>query len=112
MDLILDSAIADLAKMEAAACYVKGVDLVRRQLVFLALRILALFVAAFGIVALPLAVVACLPWPSAAKLAAVFFLGVLYMTFPAVLFCRSLSERRWMEFSRADHFVKEALKKN
>jgi len=111
-DLVWESAVADLAKIEAAACYVKGVNLVRRQLIFLALRVLWLFVLAFAIVALPLAAVACMPWAPLVKLAGVFVLGAVYVTVPAVILWRSLSQDRWMELSRANRFVEEAVKKN
>ncbi|MGH7198187.1 MAG: hypothetical protein ACREH5_05560 [Candidatus Omnitrophota bacterium] len=111
-DLVLGCAVADLAKIEAAACYVKGVNLVRRQLIFLALRFLFLFVGAFAIVALPLAVVACMPWAPAVKLFGVFLLGTVYLSVPAIILWRSLSQERWMEFSQADRFVEQAIKKN
>jgi hypothetical protein len=111
-DAVLDSTVADLAKIEAAACYVKGVDLVRRQLVFLASRVLWLFIMAFALVALPLAAVVCMPWPPAVKLSAVMALGAVYLTAPAVILWRSLSQEQWMRFSRADRCVEEAVKKN
>ena len=66
-DLVLDTALeftraykkkaVDWAKIEAAACYVKGVDLVRRQCLFLAMQVFALVLFALSVILFPLVVI-------------------------------------------------------
>ena len=95
----------DLAKIHAATYLVKAVQIVRRQTLLFVLFVVCLFVLAAGIVILPLALVFLSPWNAGVKVFFVLFLGILDVAIPAAILSRVFSEKKWLEFTKAQELL-------
>ncbi len=121
-DLLFDTALSvvgdyqrkamDLAKIEAAACYVKGVQVVRRQCLTLLLIVFSLILLAVAIVVIPLTLIFMVPLSLELKIAAVCLMGVLTLGIAFAVLSHFLSSEKWMEFSKSNELVAHAIQKN
>ncbi len=102
----------DWAKVEAAACYVKGVQAVRRQCLFVALQFFALFLLAAAAVMFPLGIVMLLPCALKTKLFLLASLGVIYAGAPLFVLSQLFSEKRWLAFTKSSLIVEKVTRKN
>ena len=102
----------DLVKLEAAACYVRGVQLLRRQVLLLAAVLFLMATAAVGVIVVPLVWLALAPWPMGTKLWLALLLGVLDIGIPLGILAHLLSEKKWMELSKSDELMESVMKKD
>ena len=102
----------DLAKLEAAALYLKAVKKVRRQCLELCGILFLLGIMAAGIVGVPVAVIFLLPWAPALKLGALGVLGAVYLFVPLYILRRAAGEKRWMQWTRAGHLLSTITENN
>lgn len=100
------------AKIEAAACYVKGVHLVRRQCLFLALQFFGLILLSISVIFFPIFLLYFAPFSAPTKLMIVAGLGVIYIGAPLLFFFRLFSEKRWLEFSKTNEIIDKVTSQN
>ena len=102
----------DLVKLEAAACYVRGIQILRRQVVLLAAVLFLVATAGVAVIVVPLVWLALAPWPAEVKLWLAALLGVLDIGLPLGALAHLFSEKKWMELSRSDELMENVLKKD
>ena len=102
----------DLVKLEAAACYVRGIQLLRRQVLLLAAILFLVATAAVGVIVVPFVWLTLAPWPIGVKLWLALFLGVLDISLPLGILAHHLSEKKWMELSKSDELMESVMKKD
>ena len=102
----------DLVKLEAAACYVRGIQLLRQQVLLLAWILFLVATAAVGVIVVPLVWLALAPWPVAVKLWLAVLLGVVDIGLPLGILAHLLSEKKWMELSKSDELMESVVKKD
>ncbi len=103
----------DLARIEGAICYVKGVRHARRAFLVgvAALGGLGLLAAGFVILHAGLFLLLFLAFGAGWVLAAtLLILGVLYTLVPLAVLRRLCSQGAWMRFFKADRVVRQAVK--
>ena len=100
-----------LVKLEAAACYVRGIQLLRRQVFLLAAILFLAAAAAVGVIVVPLVWLALAPWSIGVKLWLALLLGVLDIGLPLGILAHLFSEKKWMEFSKSNELMESVLKK-
>ncbi len=101
-----------LAKIEVAALYLKSLKIVRRQFLALSCLLFCMVVLAAALVAIPVALLFYAPWDFSVKAWALGGLAILYIGIPSILLVRFFSEEKWMEMSKSNEFMKEAVKSN
>jgi len=101
-----------LAKIQAASIYLKAIQALHKQAVVLALALFVSFTLAVAIVVAPFMVVLFAPLAPSAKFVLVCLLAVLDLAIPSILLSRLLSERKWMEITKARDFISQALQEN
>lgn len=101
-----------LAKIQAAAVYLKAIQALHKQAVILALVLFVGFVLAVAIVVAPFMIVLFAPLVPGVKFLLVCLLAVLDLAIPSILLSRLLSERKWMEITKARDFISQALQEN
>ena len=101
----------DLVKLEAAACYVRGIQLLRQQVLILAAVLFLVATAAVSVIVVPLVWLALAPWPIGMKLWLALLLGVLDIGLPLGILAYLLSEKKWMELSKSDALMESVMKK-
>ena len=102
----------DLVKLEAAACYVRGVQLLRGQILLLAAILFLVATAAVSVIVVPLVWLALAPWPAEVKLWLVVLLGILDIGLPLGILAHLLSEKKWMALSKSDELMESVMKKD
>ena len=100
----------DLVKIEAAAFYIRILQLLRRQALILTLLLFLVVMVAAGIVIVPLVLLALSPWPREVKLVITFLLGASDILIPLFLLTHFLSEKKWMEFTKSDELMESVMK--
>lgn len=103
------STAVDLAKIEAAAFYLRLVKALREHFVSLVVLLFCLMTAAFGIISIPLAIVLCLELTLKTKILLLVLLGVLYICVPLAVANRYLSEKAWITGTKSDEVLKKVL---
>lgn len=99
----------ELVRIQAASVYLKGAQLIHRQIIGLAQLMFLLLVLAIAIVIVPIALVALSVWTLPTKMGVILVLGVIDIAVPAWLVSRLLSEEKWMEFTKSKEIL-ERLK--
>jgi len=102
----------NLVKLKAAACYVRGVQLLRRQVLLLATVLFLVATAAVSVIVAPLIWLALAPWPIGVKLWLALLLGALDIGLPLFILSHLLSEKKWMKFSKSDELMESVMKKD
>ena len=102
----------DIAKIEAAALYLRTVKIVRRQLLALSGLVLCIVALAVALVAFPIALVLLLPASVALKCVLLLLLASVDIGVPLYFFCRFFSESRWMEFTKSDEVISQVVQNN
>ncbi|MBI5197143.1 MAG: hypothetical protein HZA19_00885 [Nitrospirae bacterium] len=98
------------AKIRGAVYYLQGVRTARRFFVLLSLAAVSIAVLAVGLALLPVAVYLYLPWAPGSKGVVILLFGIAYVAVPLIVLSRLLSEKYWMEFSRADKILEKVTK--
>lgn len=99
-----------LLKIEAARCYLHGVQIAR--LSALGLMQLGLVIALIGVGALLFhaGILVLLPWSIGAKAVLCMVLGLVYVILGVLALRFAMSEKTWMEKSGAAEMLKEATR--
>ena len=102
----------DLVKLEAAACYVRGIQLLRQQILLLAAILFLVAVSAVAVIVVPLVWLALVPIPHNIKIWLALLLGLLDLGLPLGFLAKLLSEKKWMELSKSDELLASVMKKD
>ncbi len=102
----------DLVKIEAAAWYIRGIQLVHRQALVFALILFLVVIAAAAIVVVPFFLLTLAPWTKEAKWIVALLLGAVDITVPLLMLAHILSEKNWMQFTKSGEFIESVLNKN
>jgi hypothetical protein len=102
----------DLVKLEAVACYVRGVQLLRQQVLLVAGILFLVVVSAVAVIIVPLVWLALAPFPYKIKLTLALILGLADIAVPLGILAYLLSEKKWMEFSKSDELLASVMKKD
>ena len=102
----------DLVKLLAAACYVRGVQLLRQQMLLLAGVLFLVVVSAVAVVVVPLVWLALAPFPYKIKLILALLLGLADIALPLGFLMTYLSEKKWMEISKSDGLLARVMRKD
>ncbi len=99
------NAAADIAKIEAAAAYVKCVVKVRGAFVSLLGIACSLLLALAGFLLVHVALFAWLPWSIGVKALVLLVLGLAYVACGLVLVLNINSDRAWMKLAGVDRIM-------
>ena len=99
----------NLAKIEAAAFYIKAVKTLRQHILALAAVLLSVTVLSVGIVVIPVTLVLCLSLSTQTKVLLLSLLGMFYICIPLAFINRFLSERAWMKMTKSDELLDKVL---
>lgn len=97
-----------LLKIEAAKCYVHGVQMARLSAIGLMQMGLVIALICFGVLLLHAGLFILLPWTVEAKAVLGMFLGLAYVVTGGVALRAAMDERTWMEKSGAAEMLKGA----
>ncbi len=96
---------AQLIKMQAATFYLKGVQLMHRQILGLAALVFILTVLAVAVVMVPIALVALSPWTATTKMVVIAGLGILDVALSLWIISQMLSEEKWLEITKSNEII-------
>ncbi len=102
----------DLVKIEAAAWYLRGIQLVHRQALLFAFILFLVVVAAAAIVVVPFFLLTLAPWTREVKWVIALLLGAAGIAIPLLVLAHVLSEKNWMRFTKSGEFIENVLNKN
>ena len=102
----------DLVKLEAATYYVRGIQLLRKQVLALVTVLLSVVVMAVSMIVVPFVWLAWTPCPRGVKLCLAILLGIIDIGVPLGVLIHFLSEKKWMEFSKSDELIENVMKKD
>jgi hypothetical protein len=97
-----------LLKIEAAKCYLRGVQVARLSAIGLMRMGLVISLIGFGSLLLHAGLFVLLPWTIEAKAVLAMFLGLAYVVVGGVVLRAAMDERTWMEKSGAAEMLGEA----
>ena len=97
-----------LLKIEAAKCYLHGVQLARSTAIGLLWKGLVVGLIGVGVLLFHAGLFILLPWTVEAKAALGMFLGLAYVVIGGVALRAAMNERMWMEKSGATEMLEEA----
>lgn len=97
----------DLIKVQALNYYLQGVQKVRQFCLFLVLVFAALLLFACGFILMHVAFLMYAPLEPLVKFALLLGLGGIYCLFAALFLGRVFSEKKWIEFSKANRWMEE-----
>ena len=97
-----------LLKIEAAKCYLHGVQMARLSAIGLMGMGLVIALICFGVLLFHAGLFVLLPWTVEAKAALGVFLGLAYVVIGGVALRAAVDEGTWMEKSGAAEMLKEA----
>jgi len=97
-----------LLKIEAAKCYVHGVQMARLSAIGLMQMGLVIALICFGVLLFHAGLFILLPWTVEAKAVLGMFLGLAYVVTGGVALRAAMDERTWMEKSGAAEMLKGA----
>ena len=97
-----------LLKIEAAKCYLQGVQMARLSAIGLMRMGLVIALICFGVLLLHAGLFILLPWTVATKAVLGLFLGLVYVVIGVVSLRATMDERTWMEKSGAARMLEEA----
>ena len=98
-----------LAKIKTAEVYVKTVKALRQQFISLCALVFCMVLIAVSLVVIPVVLIFCAPWTLPVKIALTCGLTVLTIILPLTALRYILSEKKWMEFTKAADLVENAL---
>jgi len=99
----------DLVKIQAAMCYVRGVQSARQAFMAGLLLAFCLLLGGCGFVLFHIGLFLIFPWPWSAVV--LMALGTLYMVAVFLALRWLCAEKTWMKFSKADKIVDAAARK-
>jgi hypothetical protein len=99
----------DLAKIEAAALYLKIVKLLRDHFLIFSVMLMALLILAVAFVALPAIAVLCAPVAFKTKLLMLSVLALVDIALPLAFLRRFLSEETWLKVSKTDKVLEKVI---
>ena len=102
----------DLVKIEAAAWYLRGIQLVHRQALIFALVLFLAVMAASAIVVVPFFLLTLAPWTREVKWIVALLLGAADIAVPLLVLAHLLSEKNWIRFTKSGEFIESVLNKN
>ena len=102
----------DIVKINAAACYIRGVQVLRQQVLVFTLILFLVAMAAVAVVAVPLVLLALTPWSREVKLVVAVLLGAVDISLPLFMAAHFLSEKKWMEFTKSDELIDSLTKES
>ncbi|MBI2094658.1 MAG: hypothetical protein HYT89_00640 [Candidatus Omnitrophica bacterium] len=103
------SKAVDLAKIETASLYIRGIKALREHFIAVVTLVFSLLLLAFAVILIPLALVLCMDWTAGAKVSALGVLSVFYIGIPWVVVRRFLSEKTWMRLSKSDELLEKVV---
>ena len=103
------SKAVDMAKIEAAALYIRGIKALREHFLAVVTLIFSLLLLAFSVILLPLAFILCTDWTAGAKISALGVLSIFYIGIPWIVVRRFLSEKTWMRLSKSDELLEKVV---
>ena len=103
------SKAVDLAKIEAAALYIRGIKMLREHFVAVVTLIFSLILLAFAVILVPFVLVFCMDWTAKTKVIVVCVLSVFYIGIPLLLIRRFISEKTWMRMSKSDELLEKVV---
>ena len=98
---------AQLLKIEAAKCYLRGVRLARESAIGLIRMGLVIALIGFGALLVHVGLFLLLPWSVEAKAVLAMILGLAYVAVGVVLIRREMSEKTWLEQSGVAKMLEE-----
>ena len=101
-----------LAKIQAASFYVKAVQSFHRQVVALVAVIFVLLLLAVAVVVSPYMLILFAPITPSLKFLLICVVTVLELVVPSIILSMFLSERKWMEITKANEFIEKVLQEN
>jgi len=96
-------------KVKAAVFYLEGVKGARRVLILLCLLIFVITLIGAGFVLIPISLLIFAPWEPQTKAIVGIAVGTVYLLVPLAAVLLVLTEKRWMEVTGAQDFVKKLL---
>ena len=99
-----------LVKLEATAYYLRMMQLIHRQILVFLLVLFLVMVAAAGLVIVPLALLVLVPLTREAKLVLALLLAIADIGAPLLILNHFLSEKKWMEITKANEMIDHAMK--
>ncbi len=99
----------DLLKIKAVVWYVRGVGVARRLFIGMVGLAFLLALAVSGFLLIHIGIYALLPAPANAIV--LLSLGVIYLLTAVLVLRWACSEKTWMKYSKADHYVELATRK-
>ncbi|MBI4432676.1 MAG: hypothetical protein HY592_04240 [Candidatus Omnitrophica bacterium] len=101
----------DIAKIEAAAAYIRGVKWVRDNCVAVCVIFVCLVTISIALVLVPLGLILSLPIEPVSKGALIALFGIVCVLVPVAVLSRFLSEKKWLELSRVHELLKKVVDK-
>ena len=98
-----------LAKIKTAEAYVKAVKILRQQFITLCAILFCVSLIAVSLVVIPVVLIFCAPWTLQVKVSLTCLLAVTSVFLPLIGLRHILSEKKWMEFTKAADLVDSAL---
>ena len=99
-----------LVKIEAAACYIRVMRLLHRQVLVFALILFLVVTTAAGLVIGPLALLALAPLTREVKLVLVLLLVIVDIGVPLWILNHFFSEKKWMELTKSNEMMDHVIK--
>ena len=102
--------VLSLAKIHTALFYLKSIQALRKQVLFVVGAIFTLLFLAVALVVAPFMIVLVAPIAVKVKFFLICFLAVLDLGVPSIVLAKGLSEKKWMELFKSDELMESALK--
>lgn len=99
--------LLDVAKIELATLYLKGLGHIRRVFIVGLFFLFAVLLCVSGFLIIHVALFMVLPWSLLVKALCLLGLGLVYLLVPLFLILRFCSQRGWMKVCQADKLIDE-----
>jgi hypothetical protein len=97
----------DLAKIEAAIYYVKGIQALRSLLMMVFILFSSLVMFLMGMIVIHYILLFLIPLSHQARVVTAILLGIMDLALPVYIFWNVFSEKRWMHLSKSDEIVEK-----
>ena len=101
-----------MVKIEAAKYYLRTIQMIRRQSLWLVSGLFCVFVLAVAVVVMPVILLVLSPLSLAMKFNIACVLAALDLGIPALFLCSFFSQKNWIRFTRSGELIANAVRED